>query len=318
MTTGTSGSQLGNITITDPISWSGSAGGGTSLTLNAANQILLNANISATDSNSSVNFVSPVVVGVNATVTAGNQIFFSSTIDDTVSGQDSLTLAAGTVNLMENVGATKPLHSLTITDASGGGSGLVTIGNSSSSSPQTISITATNSITIDSGIQDAVSGGGIESLTLQSHVNTLNGDIGGDGAFGLATNPLVNLTLSDALGGGTGSDVLGMSNISTTGDQTYNDAVTFNSGSLSLSAANVHFNNTTGFSNPNGNLSLSFILSGTTSNINAGQSSSPNGEIGRWNNPGQRYHAIKYRPLSRSESLSDRQRHSNVGTFRSA
>lgn len=83
ITTGSAGSQAGNITVSSAINWSGNAG----LTLNAANNIIVNAGITATGTANAAKTI---------TLTAGNDITTAATVSTVANGTgNAISFTAG-------------------------------------------------------------------------------------------------------------------------------------------------------------------------------------------------------------------------------
>jgi fibronectin-binding autotransporter adhesin len=120
ITTGTTGTQTGNITVNTEIDWSNN-----SLTFTAAAGIILNANLNNSGSGN-ISFNSPVTLENTIQLTSGGAINFNSAA--TIDGNFDLTLQSQANTVSANVGATAPLLSLTLEDSSAGSSGTDTIG----------------------------------------------------------------------------------------------------------------------------------------------------------------------------------------------
>lgn len=112
LTTGAGGAQAGNITIANDVTWSS----GRTLTLNAINQILLNASLTPT-SGGRINFNSPIVLGANVNVgsTTAGDIVFGGRIDDNAVGTHFINItSAGSKVFLDFVGAITAPASITM------------------------------------------------------------------------------------------------------------------------------------------------------------------------------------------------------------
>jgi filamentous hemagglutinin family protein len=119
ITTGTTGTQTGDITVNTEIDWNNN-----SLSFTAAHSIILNANLNNMGSGN-MNFNSPVTLGSDTTLTSGGQINFGSTA--TIDGGVNLILMSSAITLGANVGSTTLLTSLILEDTGSGSSGADTV-----------------------------------------------------------------------------------------------------------------------------------------------------------------------------------------------
>jgi filamentous hemagglutinin family protein len=171
----------------------------------------------------------------------GNDITFNSTVDAASPGGASLTVntsSNGITSFNESVGDNNPLNNLT-TNADGStaintptvtASGDQTY-NDDVSIAQDTALTG-NDITFNSTV-DAASPGGASLTINASNDASFNGAVGG-------TNPLNNLNVN---GGGT-TTILNTPTVTTSGDQSYNDAVQVQAdGTLTSQQGSLNFNN---------------------------------------------------------------------------
>ncbi len=227
--TGTSGAQVGNITVdSDPDATSSNNG----LTFNPAGAVQLDA--STLTNYSGITFNGPVSLGTGTTVaTAGGGVIFSGTVD----GASSLTVnAGGPLTFSGAVGSNTALTSLSLTDSNG--------------------------IAVDGGtIQTtgAQSFGGRVTLGQNANVTTTNSNVtfSGtvNGGFGLTANTGTgSLTLSGSVGNQSqlaslnltaGAINLNGAGVATSGAQTYSGPVTLGqSTSVNTANSNVTFSGT--------------------------------------------------------------------------
>jgi filamentous hemagglutinin family protein len=260
----------GDITVAAPISWSS----GYSLTLDAARNIVVTSaitatgagaldlqassgqiqlNVAGTSSSPSIGtagggqqYNGPVVLGANTYLkdTNGGQIYFGETVD----GAHSLTTASdGGTEFSGAVGGSTALTSLTTegdgaTDINGGG-----VTTSQGQTYNAVSLGADTTLTsTGSGASADITFGstidGAHALTVESNgVTSFDGDIGDTAA-------LASLTVKGDSSSSNGSMSMGSVayGITTTGAQTYDNAVTLNGGPgfTSTNAGNITFAST--------------------------------------------------------------------------
>ena len=234
-----------NVTIaagSGNVGFGGAVGGGNALASMAVTggNITLGGNVTT---NTNQTYTGKVILGANDTLdssAAGGNIAFSSTVDATTAGTQSLTLAAGTGNVAFGgaVGATNRLASLT---ATGGnvtiGGNVTTSGNQAYSGAVVLSaadtLDSSNSNGNISFTSSVDSDGTARALTITSGT--------GNVTFGAAEGLLGSLSSLVV----TGSTISLNGNVTTTGNQTYTGAVLLPIGSRMRSGAgNVAFSST--------------------------------------------------------------------------
>jgi fibronectin-binding autotransporter adhesin len=220
----------------------------TTLTTNFGGTTAINGGAITTTGNQ--NYADGVTLGADAVLDAGAGNFFFSTVN----GAHALTAnSTGATNFNGIVGGTTALASLT-TDAAGttaiNTTGITTTGAQTYN--DAVALGADTTLT-STGLGDitfggAVNGGAVHALTVNTDgTTTFNGIVGG------GPNALTTLT-TDA-GGITAINTTG---ITTTGAQTYNDAVTLGA-NTTLTGSNMAFNGTL-----NGAHALTVNTTGTT------------------------------------------------------
>ena len=234
-----------NVTIaagSGNVGFGGAVGGGNALASMAVTggNITLGGNVTT---NTNQTYTGKVILVANDTLdssAAGGNIAFSSTVDATTAGTQSLTLAAGTGNVAFGgaVGATNRLASLT---ATGGnvtiGGNVTTSGNQAYSGAVVLSaadtLDSSNSNGNISFTSSVDSDGTARALTITSGT--------GNVTFGAAEGLLGSLSSLVV----TGSTISLNGNVTTTGNQTYTGAVLLPIGSRMRSGAgNVAFSST--------------------------------------------------------------------------
>jgi AICAR transformylase/IMP cyclohydrolase PurH len=191
----------------------------TSLTANS--KISLGGNVTTTGPQT---YADAVTIANNPTL-SGSEISFNNTVD----GSSALTVKEGTGNVTFNkaIGETTPLTSLTANSKISLGGNVTTTGPQTYSDAVTI---ANNPIISGSEISFNNTVDGSSALTVKEGTGnvTFNKAIG-------ETTPLTSLTANSkiSLGG----------NVTTTGPQTYSDAVTI-ANNPTLSGSDISFNNT--------------------------------------------------------------------------
>ncbi|GGY16270.1 hypothetical protein GCM10008098_04400 [Rhodanobacter panaciterrae] len=207
-----------NLTVnTGGLTTFGGAVGGTaaltSLTTDAAGSTTLGGNVSTTGAQT---YNDAMTLGGDATLASsgGGAIDFASTVNG---AHNLIVNTSGLTTLGGAVGGTTKLTSLNIQNAAGSttlGGNVSTTGAQTYSNALTLGADATLASTGNGAIDFAATVDGAHNLTVNTGgVTTFGGVVGG-------TTALTSLT-TDA----TGSTTLG-GNVSTTGAQTYNDAVT--------------------------------------------------------------------------------------------
>ncbi|MDM0074834.1 MBG domain-containing protein [Variovorax sp. J2P1-59] len=265
ITTGTTGTQAGNITVAAPISKT--AGGNATFRLLAANGIVFNPGTSVTSTSNQLNLTltapggitglpvtnlnggafvanNPVTLTANTTMNAGNITF--GTVDSDTTPRALTLNAAGATTFNGAVGRTSPLASLT-TDAPGlttfnAGSATiasvttagaqtyndaVALGAVLSADPRAFTSTGAGNITFASTVD---SSGGAARLIVNTAGVTRFG-----GAIGTAAR-LNSISTDDP-----GTTRIGSPSVLTTAGQSYNDAVVL-TGDAAFRASNANQN----------------------------------------------------------------------------
>ena len=215
----------------------------TSLSTDAAGATAINASISTTAAQS---FNDAVTLGTSVSLT-GTDISFANTLDDDgTAGDANLTInASGTASFNNAVGGTQPLTSLT-TDVDGTtaiNAAVTTTANQIFNDPVTLGVDVTltgSDIGFNNTLDDDATAGNANLQVNASGTTTFNDAVG-------SSQPLTSLTTDNA-----GTTSIGAGTVTTTGDQSFNDAVTL-AADTTITGDNILFNNTL---DGNQNLSL--------------------------------------------------------------
>jgi len=179
-----------------------------------------------------------VTLGANTTLTAVNVTFNNALNDNATPGNANLTVnASGVTTFAGAVGGSAPLTSLT-TNVSGStqinGGSVVTSGDQTYNDAVTLgantTLTGVN-VTFSNTLNDNAAAGNADLTVNASGVTTFAATVGG-----LA--PLTNVTTNAG-----GSTQINGGSVATTGNQTYNEAVTLGT-DTTLTGVNVTFSNT--------------------------------------------------------------------------
>ncbi|MBI1918657.1 MAG: autotransporter-associated beta strand repeat-containing protein, partial [Planctomycetes bacterium] len=219
--------------------FSGAVGNGTaltSLTTDANGTTDLNGGTVSTSGNQTYN---DAVVLTNDTTLNGANVTFNSTVDsDSNATPRSLTVNSPNITFNGAVGGSSPLASLTdnvgTTDLNG--SSVTTTGNQTYNGPVVLTADTTlngSNITFNS-IVDSDSNATPRSLTVNSSGNGTTAFAGPVGSIGILASLTTNAD---------GTTDLNAGNVTTTGNQTYNDAVVLTN-DTTLNGSNITFGST--------------------------------------------------------------------------
>ncbi|MEG3869491.1 two-partner secretion domain-containing protein, partial [Microcoleus sp. Z1_B2] len=260
--------SLGNVTVTSAGTTTFNAVKATSFTTNAGGTTQVKGNVTTTGAQT----YGDAVTIANNPILAGSEITFNNTVD----GSSDLTVKAVSGDLTFNgaIGETTPLTSLTANSKISLGGNVTTTGAQTYGDAVTIAnnpILSGSQITFNTtvdGSSDLTVNGGTGNVTFNGAVGAVTpiGNLTANSTGTTAFNQTVNAASLTADAGGT-TQVKG--NVTTTGAQTYGDAVTIANNPI-ISGDSITFNNTVdGTSNltvkaTSGNLTFKSAIGETT------------------------------------------------------